>query len=379
MSLLPYNASPIERALESVGSRDLPVPIADLWNPDTCPASLLPWLAWAMHVDNWDDAATDDQKRDAIRMSVHLHRKKGTPWALKRALATLGLDIDLIDQQEQRAIYAVHNPARLDGTWALDGSVQIKPLALVTGIPQIQHWAQFIVRLNLADVNNPAILSKLRALINEWKPQRSWPLFVYWLRFYFHITVGVQSRFVMQKRVFIPIWGQLVVTSHPEYVWKLGRSGRYARLDGTWALDGSTQVGKLLGHVPGPKLRSYRIATRATLVKRFSVDMRPRQRLTITRTITTPAPIRLGREARRLDGSWRIGVETRLDGTWRLDGNTRLPSHPMSVAPRLGQFKIHTPAQTIPDPAHAGRLKLDGSWQVGGPARPESRIVSTRI
>jgi phage tail P2-like protein len=379
MSLLPCNATAAERALDAATPLTLPTPIADLWNPDTCPVAALPWLAWALHVDNWEDAATEAQQRDAIRMSVQLHRKKGTPWAVKRALSTLGLDVDLIDQQEQQAIYAQHNPPRLDGTWQLDGSVKIMPLGAITGIPQLQHWAQFIVRLNLADVTNAVIMAKLRALIDEWKPQRAWPLFVYWLRFYFTVTIGAESRFVMQKRIFSPIWGGLVITTRPGYIWKLGRDGEYAKLDGTWQLDGSVKIGKQYGYIPGPKLKSARVASHSALTKRVPVAMRPRQRLVPLRTITTPVPVKLGRTIRKLDGTWKIGVPLKLDGTWALDGSRRIKPHPMFTAPKLGAFKLRPPSQIIPDPTQVGRLTLDGSWKVGGPAQPESRIVSTRM
>lgn len=377
MSLLPYNASTIERALESASSRDLSIPIADLWNPDTCPARLLPWLAWAMHVDNWEEAATEEQKRDSIRMSVHLHRKKGTPWALKRALSTLGLDIDLIDHHEQRELYAAYNPPRLDGTWRLDGSIKLRPLDVITGVPQLQHWAQFIVRLNLADVANPAIAAKLRALVEEWKPQRSWPLFINWLRIYFQITIGVDSHFVMQKRIWSPIWRGLKVTDRPQAIWKLGKDGEVARL-GHFALDGTVMVGHHYGAVPGPRLRDVRVTTRSTLTKIVGFDTRPRQRLAPSQTVVTPAPIVLGRWARRLDGAWKVGTPTKL-GWFRLDGAVRLPHHPMSDGSRLdGTWPLRNPQHEIPDPALLGRVCLDGTWKVGGPAQPTSYIVSTK-
>ena len=49
-SLLPPNASALERKLEQATLRlgTLPVPLRELWNPDTCPAHLLPWLAWTV-------------------------------------------------------------------------------------------------------------------------------------------------------------------------------------------------------------------------------------------------------------------------------------------------------------------------------------------
>lgn len=377
MSLLPYNASRIERALESAGSLDIQTPLADLWNPDTCPAALLPWLAWAMHVDNWEDAATEEQKRDAIRMSVHLHRKKGTPWALKRALSTLGLEIDLIDQHEQRALYATFDPPRLNGSWKLDGSVSLRPLDVITGVPQLQHWAQFIVRLNLADVSNPAIAAKLRALVEEWKPQRSWPLFINWLRIYFQITIGVQSRFIMQKRIWSPIWNGLKVTARPEAVWKLGKDGEFAKL-GHFALDGVVKIGRAYGAVPGPKLRNVRVTTHSTLTKVIGIDTRPRQRLGLQRTVLTPAPVKLGHWPRRLDGTWSVGTPVRL-GRFRLDGAARLPRYLLTDGPRLdGSWNLHAPQHEVPDPALLGRVCLDGTWKVGGPAQPTSYIVSTK-
>ncbi|MCD9124037.1 phage tail protein I, partial [Cupriavidus sp. UGS-1] len=49
-SLLPPNATPLERNLATVGAEAIagvPVPLRDLWNPATCPPALLPFLAWA--------------------------------------------------------------------------------------------------------------------------------------------------------------------------------------------------------------------------------------------------------------------------------------------------------------------------------------------
>lgn len=94
-TLLPPNATAQERALDGAVSRvsDIPVLVREHWNPDTCPAAQLPWLAWAFSVDDWNPAWTDAQKRAAIQASVGVHRTKGTPGAVKRALSPLGLDI----------------------------------------------------------------------------------------------------------------------------------------------------------------------------------------------------------------------------------------------------------------------------------------------
>lgn len=86
--LLPPNATAAERAMALSVKRvsDVPLPVGDLWNPGTCPAAVLPWLAWALSVDIWDANWTETQKRAAIAESVAIHRKKGTVWASRRAL-----------------------------------------------------------------------------------------------------------------------------------------------------------------------------------------------------------------------------------------------------------------------------------------------------
>ncbi len=86
--LLPPNSTATERAISSTLSRtdSINVPIRALWRPQECPARLLPWLAWALSVDEWDEQWSEVQKRNAIDASVYLHRHKGTPAAVQRAV-----------------------------------------------------------------------------------------------------------------------------------------------------------------------------------------------------------------------------------------------------------------------------------------------------
>lgn len=102
--LLPPNASPLEVSVESVAASridTLPVPLATVWNPETCPAALLPWLAWALSVDEWDSAWTEAQKRRAIKNSPFIHQHKGTLAAVKRALSNLDTPFTVIEWFEQ--------------------------------------------------------------------------------------------------------------------------------------------------------------------------------------------------------------------------------------------------------------------------------------
>lgn len=89
--LLPPNATPAERALSEATARlgAVPVEIRDVWSPDRCPEALLPWLADAFSVDQWDQNWTEAQKRAFIKASVSVHRRKGTISAIAEALAAL--------------------------------------------------------------------------------------------------------------------------------------------------------------------------------------------------------------------------------------------------------------------------------------------------
>lgn len=101
--LLPYNATDQERALANTIARisDVPVIVREVWNPDTAPASVLPWLAWAFSVDDWDTNWTDDQKRNVIKQSVYSQRIKGTIGAVTRQLAALGYTIQILEWWQQ--------------------------------------------------------------------------------------------------------------------------------------------------------------------------------------------------------------------------------------------------------------------------------------
>lgn len=78
----------MELATARVGS--VPVPIRPLWNPDTCPLDLLPWLAWSLSVDTWDPDWPEAVKRAVVRSAIATARLKGTAKAVKDALSALG-------------------------------------------------------------------------------------------------------------------------------------------------------------------------------------------------------------------------------------------------------------------------------------------------
>ncbi len=96
-TILKPNATELDRAIERAirkGKPDL-TPIAKLMNPETCPAPLLGWLAWAFSVDVWDASWSEATKREVIKRSIEIHRIKGTAGAVRRALSTIGFRTDI--------------------------------------------------------------------------------------------------------------------------------------------------------------------------------------------------------------------------------------------------------------------------------------------
>lgn len=94
-SLLPPNTTALDRAAEAVIVGHLAAidqPHRALWNPDTCPLELLPWLAWQLSVDEWSESWPQERKRNAIKQSIALHRKRGTPWAVRQAVQRVGVE-----------------------------------------------------------------------------------------------------------------------------------------------------------------------------------------------------------------------------------------------------------------------------------------------
>ncbi|MFV8628566.1 phage tail protein I [Ralstonia pseudosolanacearum] len=127
-TLLPPNATPLERRAAQAGARieRVPVPLRDLWNPATCPAELLPFLAWSFSVDRWNPSWPLATKRAVTAAAYFVHRRKGTIGALRRAVEPLGYLIRVIEWWQT-------NPPGPRGSFRLDVGV------LQTGIDEAMY------------------------------------------------------------------------------------------------------------------------------------------------------------------------------------------------------------------------------------------------
>lgn len=177
-TLLPANATALERAAAAAGRFDIPVALADLYNPATCPAAVLPWLAWAWHMtdaEGWALAATVEQQRNLLAESAELHRRKGTRWAVLTALARAGYpDCDIVEHRSLIARWLQAGGELLDGAGNLDGNGTLAPPAGGDYRFMTTNWAENIVRVNFTEADWSADAQRrIIAVAQEWAPLRS--------------------------------------------------------------------------------------------------------------------------------------------------------------------------------------------------------------
>jgi len=149
-SILPANLAELERDIDAALDRlgDIKVDTATLWNPWTCPPQVLPFLAWALSVDQWRSAWTETQKRRTVAQSLDLHRVKGTRRAVDKAVAGFGLDVKITEWFEA-------DPPLPAGTFRIDifsrdQSVTEKLAAeLLRAVDNVKRKSQHLISLSL--------------------------------------------------------------------------------------------------------------------------------------------------------------------------------------------------------------------------------------
>jgi phage tail P2-like protein len=91
MSLLPPNSSPLDRALEkAMQVPAMPIVLGDIWNAQTCPISVLPWLAWSLSIDSWSPDWPEAVQRQRVATAISIQRRKGTAGSIRDIVAIFG-------------------------------------------------------------------------------------------------------------------------------------------------------------------------------------------------------------------------------------------------------------------------------------------------
>ncbi|MTC39240.1 phage tail protein I [Providencia alcalifaciens] len=105
-SLLPISASAAERAQEQATTETIlqldTNMVRKVKNPETCPAHLLPWLAWERAVDFWDEHWSEAQKRQVLREAPYVHRHRGTTGAVLRALQAIDIPATVVEWWQEQ-------------------------------------------------------------------------------------------------------------------------------------------------------------------------------------------------------------------------------------------------------------------------------------
>lgn len=192
-NLLPPNSTQFERQFSAAFSRISAVETpAHTFNlPLQAPAVVLPWLAWERSVDDWQKDWSEEQKRQTISSSYHVHCHKGTVSALERALSSVGYQTQVqewFNMQPQGQPYTFEIFINIDQVGV--SSKQMKDLVQIVN-------------------NNKNLRSKL---------------------------VGTT---VIVKSLSKVVIGAASLSGH-ETDYELAAGGLY--LDGTWSLDGSKKL-----------------------------------------------------------------------------------------------------------------------------------------
>lgn len=300
---------------------------------------------------SWSLASTDATRRGLVKRSIELHRYKGTPWAIKQALAAIGYPVlELVEQAEYHREWVAAGGRTLDGSWSLDASATLLPPeagGAVVRRTALNHWAEYAIRLNavdgawsreqqdrirrIAEAYAPA-RSRLVAIITSLSTRFGRPVQVTSLRQLVRIRLAKCQRVQpLQRRTL-------------DGCWSLGGETAPQQLDATQQLDGSTRL---------DGLRLLGTWSWATGHARMGQRLRLQLRATVG-TGAAIAPVQLAPRFLSLDGSARLDSLT-LQG-WPLDQGIALGDA------ALDRIALH---------------KLDGTWRLG--ARPAATRVRARI
>ncbi len=177
LSLIPSFESEGFKALDNI-SESLIADIQEQLNeikylndPDKVDVKFLPYLAYALKVDLWDEYLKESEKRAYIKLSYTLHKKKGTRWAILKVLEALGLSPSdnraVIVEYKDRESYKYRVPR--DGTYNFDGEARHNDDIYIYNF-DFTHWSQYaiIIKTTISEAQN----KRARELCDIYAPAR---------------------------------------------------------------------------------------------------------------------------------------------------------------------------------------------------------------
>lgn len=132
--LLPINATALERVFDQLVALRLAAietSCRAFWSAADCPVDLLPWLAWALSIDEWDPAWTEGVRRSQVARAIELQRKKGTVAGVTSIIAGFGGTVAL---REWWQIDPPGTPHTFELSVALAGTSAAPPAEFIDAI-----------------------------------------------------------------------------------------------------------------------------------------------------------------------------------------------------------------------------------------------------
>lgn len=124
-SLLPPNGKDSERAIEAAMRADVDLSaVGTLWNAQTCPAQILPFLAFGLAIARWDENWTEEEKRAEIANAIAFHKRKGTRGIVEEALERFHPMLQLVEWWEA-------NPPREPYTFEVRAPAELIPASFL--------------------------------------------------------------------------------------------------------------------------------------------------------------------------------------------------------------------------------------------------------
>lgn len=160
MSLLPESIADTRcRALDTLSQRleTLEIAVVLTLLLDRVATSALPHLAWQFHVENYDSSAPAADQRALIREAMLLHRRRGTPWAIRRALEMAGYQQVQVMESTRTAVY-------YDGTIDYDGQFFYDA--------GVSAWATYSVAFGAQAVLQAPEFARIRRMLALIQPVR---------------------------------------------------------------------------------------------------------------------------------------------------------------------------------------------------------------
>ena len=255
---------------------------------------------------------------------------------------------------------------KLDGSWGVGRRIADADESRANRQPDTTGMyltSRIMISLGF-DVDTQSV-AKLIGIVKSVIPARLVPAFRFWLTAVFICKVTADYSLWMRKRIEARYpWCGRVISDAPSARWQLGVDGEPARLPAPF---GSFQVGRLYGQKSNWRLHSCRADGSVTAVINGSAQAWRVETLPAERRAQelSPAPTKLYRRTRRLDGTWTIGTGVHI-GHFRLGSGQRLGVRKMTEFPRFGEFKIRDHQHFIDLPEPSARLTLSGNWKLGG-------------